>query len=252
MSEAGEAYIFEGKTVEEAVAKGLRVLGLRREDVQIEVLSEGSRGILLGLGAEPARVRLVVLAPLAEPAPTERVEDVEAPAEAPVAPAVEISPPEEEELESLATELLQGLLDRMGFRATVAAYWDKEESANGEPPLVLNIQGRDLGVLIGRQAETLAALQYLVRVMVNQRLHRWTNIIVDVEGYKKRRAKSLRQLALRMADQVARTGRPVILEAMPAAERRLVHLALRDHPHVYTVSVGKEPRRKVTIRPKKE
>jgi spoIIIJ-associated protein len=97
----------------------------------------------------------------------------------------------------------------------------------------------------------LNALQFITRLMVNRRLRGRANIVVDVEGYKVRREKALRQLAHRMAERVARDGRTVSLEPMPAYERRIVHLALRDHPAVTTYSVGEGDSRKVTIRLKR-
>jgi spoIIIJ-associated protein len=106
--------------------------------------------------------------------------------------------------------------------------------------------------LIGRRGETLNNLQYLVRLMVNQRLHRWKNIVVDVEGYRRRRMEHLAQLALRSAQQVAQTGRALALEPMPASERRIIHLTLRDHPDVITESSGEGERRKVQILPRKQ
>jgi spoIIIJ-associated protein len=118
------------------------------------------------------------------------------------------------------------------------------------PPMVLNITGQDLGVLIGRRGETLRTLQYLVRLMVSHRLKHWTNLVVDVEHYRVRRRQTLEKLALRVADQVAKEGRTQALEPMPAYERRLVHIALRKHSHVTTQSVGEGERRKVTIVPR--
>ncbi len=233
---------FEGKTVEEAVERGLRALGVRREEVEIEILSEGSRGIL-GIGSTPARVRLTRREPEEQVSPSEgEAEKVERGKESSAAT---------QGVEQYASEALQGLLERMGFDATVNAYWGTAEEGERRP-LVLNIEGKDLGLLIGRHSETLSALQYLVRVIINQRLHRWMNVVVDVENYRQRRKETLRRMAQRVAEQVAHTGRPVVLEAMPAADRRLIHIALRDHPDVYTISVGEEPRRKVTIRPKSE
>ena len=85
-------------------------------------------------------------------------------------------------------------------------------------------------MLIGRQNETLSALEFVTRLMVNQQVRTRTNFVVDVNGYRAKRAESLRKLALRMADQVAESGRTVALEPMPPAERRIIHLALRDHP----------------------
>ncbi len=228
------AYTFEGKDVEEAVEKGLRALGLSRDDVHIEVLDEGSKGFL-GFGATPARVKLV---PKSAPEPAKEVslEEEQAPAGG---------------VEALAQDILTNILHLLGFDANVETYWTNSDD-RGKRALVLNIKGKDLGLLIGRQSETLLSLQYLMRAIINQQTHQWLNIVVDVENYRRRREESLKHLALRMAEQVARTGRPVVLEAMPANERRIIHIALRDHPDVYTVSVGREPRRKVTIRPKSE
>ncbi|NPA90470.1 MAG: protein jag [Chloroflexi bacterium] len=234
MTEEQVDRIFEGKTVEEAIERGLQALGVNRDDVEVEILQKGSRGFL-GIGATPARVLLI-------PKEAEVTEE-----SAPEAPEQE----EDTDLEQYAARMLEGILQRMGFDAQVHAYWGTAEPGE-KRPLVLNIEGRDLGLLIGHRAETLSALQYLMRAIVNQYTHRWMNIVVDVEHYRKRRKKNLERLAQRMAEQVARTGRPVVLEAMPARDRRIIHIALRDHPDVYTVSVGKEPRRKVTIRPKSE
>jgi len=106
-------------------------------------------------------------------------------------------------------------------------------------------------LLIGRRGETLRSLQFMTRLIVSRRIGVWPNLVVDVESYKVRREESLRALALRVADQVRKSRQPVALEPMPAHERRIVHLALRDHPSVTTQSVGEGDRRKVTIVPKK-
>jgi spoIIIJ-associated protein len=138
----------------------------------------------------------------------------------------------------------------MGFTGNVQAAWKEggdDLDEHGERYLLLNVKGDDLGSLIGRRGETLDNIQYLLRLMVNQRLHRWTNIVVDVDGYKERRANQLRQLAMRTATQVASTGRSVSLEPMPANERRIIHIVLRDHAEVYTESAGEGERRKVHI-----
>jgi spoIIIJ-associated protein len=150
-----------------------------------------------------------------------------------------------DELADLASSMLVELLDHMGFDADVEIRWPEKRSANA--PLDLNVVGENLGILIGRHGETLASIQYLIRLMINQRIHRWTNIIVDVDGYKARRAEQLAHMATRMAEQVIQTGRSVALEPMPANERRLVHIALRNHPQVYTESIGEADRRKVQI-----
>ncbi len=152
----------------------------------------------------------------------------------------------DEELTTMAIELLGQLVNHMGFDAQINAAWHEADD-NGERYLLLDIHGNELSPLIGRRGETLASIQYLVRLMINQRIKRWKNVVVDVEQYKERRVNQLTQLAKRMADQVTESGRAVSLEPMPANERRIVHLALRDHASVYTQSSGEGDRRKVHI-----
>jgi spoIIIJ-associated protein len=107
-----------------------------------------------------------------------------------------------------------------------------------------------LSPLIGRRGETLNALQYITRLIASRELQHRANIVVDAAGYKSRRMRMLRDLALRMADQATRTNRTVALEPMPPYERRIVHMALRSHPAVQTKSIGEGSSRKVTIIPK--
>jgi spoIIIJ-associated protein len=261
-----------------AIEQGLRELGVARESVIVEILEEPSRG-LLGIGARQARIRLTTAAPARSPAPAPSVappsvapgQDTAAEAEA--LASEEAAPPAsddeygfgdnttladvrlagEDELDQdarvgLAT--LEELLAKMEIDARVAVY-RAQPSGDEETPWVLQIQGPDLGALIGRRGETLAALQYITRLIASRDLARRANIVIDVEGYKARREKQLRRLALRMADQALQMGRTVNLEPMPPYERRIVHLALRDHPDVTTQSVGEGDLRKVTIIPKR-
>lgn len=245
--------------IESAIELGLQQLGVARESVIVEILEEPSRG-LLGIGARQARVRLTTAAPprpAAPPTPSapqpavELVEEEEAPEEA--ASLAEAQPVDEAELDDdarVGRETLQELLERMRVKATVSVY--RAQAADNEvAPWVLQIEGSDLGALIGKRGETLAALQYITRLIASRELQRRANIIVDVEGYKVRREKQLRRLAQRMAEQAIQLGRTVALEPMPPYERRVVHLALRDHPQVTTQSVGEGDRRKVTIIPKR-
>ena len=158
---------------------------------------------------------------------------------------------EDEEMAAMAVELLAQTVRLMGFDAQVSPIWQAPDEDNKDAYLLLELHGRDLGALIGRRGETLNSLQYLLRLMVNQRIHAWRNIVVDVENYRLRRAEHLTQLALRSADQVASTGRPLSLEPMPPSERRIIHIALRDHPAVITESTGEGERRKIQIVPKR-
>jgi spoIIIJ-associated protein len=120
-----------------------------------------------------------------------------------------------------------------------------------EAVVLVEIQGDDLSILIGRRSETLNALQYIASLIVGKELGEWVPMIIDVQGYRARRERQLRQIARRMAEQAIHTGKRQILEPMPANERRIIHMELHDHPQVTTESLGEEPNRKVTIFPKK-
>lgn len=148
-----------------------------------------------------------------------------------------------------AREMLVDILKAMDIGGSVQV--SRVDAAQGGGPWILNVQGqgRQINALIGRRGDTLAALQYLLRLMVSHRLQHRVNLIVDVDGYKARRAERLRSLAARMADQAISEARTVVLEPMPAHERRLIHIALRSHPQVETKSIGEGDNRKVTIVP---
>jgi spoIIIJ-associated protein len=256
--------VASGKTVDDAINNGLSMLGVRRDEVALEVITEGSRGVL-GFGAEHARVRLTVKpkpAPKPAPRPTSAPRPEPQPESRPEPlPAVILAPAKEEEVQAegekpevaeVGHEILSDVLQLMGVRASVEAQLGRELAEEGQPPpLVLNITGEDLGILIGRRGETLRALQYLVRLMASHRLKHWTNLVVDVESYLVRRRHSLESLAQRVAEQAVRTGRTQTMEPMPPYERRLVHIALRRNPRVTTQSVGEGEKRKVTVIPKR-
>jgi spoIIIJ-associated protein len=161
------------------------------------------------------------------------------------------TPSTDSEVAEMASEMLARMVELMGFTGVVSSEWRDADAITDERHLLLSVDGSDLSPLIGRRGDTLENIQYLLRLMVNQRLHRWLNIIVDVEQYRAKRQDHLTHLAMRMADQVSETGRSFALEPMPPNERRIVHLALRDHELVYTESAGDGERRKVIIFPKK-
>lgn len=149
-----------------------------------------------------------------------------------------------------AQRVLEELLARMKVNASVQLQYDEVGDEAGGRSVLADVRGDDLSILIGRKGETLSALQYLARLLVSKQLNRGVNLIVDVEGFRQRRHEQLRRMARRTAEQVVQRGRAIALEPMPPDERRLVHLELRDHPAVYTESVGEGNRRKVTIIPK--
>jgi spoIIIJ-associated protein len=125
-----------------------------------------------------------------------------------------------------------------------------EGDENRVEPVLIDIEGKDLSFLIGRKAETINALQFITSLIVGRELGRWVPLQIDVQHYRKRREEELRKLARRTAEQVAGTGRKQVLEPMPPNERRIIHIELRDNPHVETESVGEDPQRKVTVLPK--
>ena len=237
---------FTGRTVEEAIERGLRQLGKRRDQVDTEVLEKGKPANMLGLGGEDARVLLSYQEEESEePQPT--VDEAEVPRR-PDAGRVERADegePEEgppaytEELHAGATVLAE-LLGKMGVEADV-----KLEEIPGREGL--EVQGADLGVLIGRGGENLIALQQVVSAITSRRVGRTVHVPVDVEGYRRRREDQLRELARRVASRVRGTGQAVTLEPMLAYERRVVHLAVQGTPGVRTESVGSEPNRRVVI-----
>ena len=151
----------------------------------------------------------------------------------------------------VARGVLEALLKKIGVAASVVAQAN-EVVAEGEAPapILFDIEGDDLGILIGRRGQTLACLQFILRLIVGHQTKTWLPIVVDVEGYKQDRFEKLQALACRLAEQVKDRGEPFTLEPMPAYERRVIHLALADHPDVTTESIGLGEARKVVIRPK--
>jgi spoIIIJ-associated protein len=268
MSENRASLEIIAPTVEEAVAKGLEDLGLPQDAVDIEVLDPGSRG-LFGLGSRQARIRLMIKSAkraqnASEPAIHEDVPqqsdelaaEGEAGEEAPVAEVRPISDAqklvEDDFTLQVARDTVTDLLEKMKIdHAQVTAEFGEADDAHSKAPVLVDVRGKDLSILIGPRAETLNALQYIASLIVGKELGHAIPMVVDVEGYRKRREQQIRQLARRVADQAVKTGRRQILEPMPANERRLVHIELRDNPNVTTQSVGEEPRRKVTIIPEK-
>ena len=229
-----------GKTVEEAIESALEELGAEREEVEVEVLEEPKGGIL-GVGGHQARVRVWLIG-------DEEVEEEDA---QPRDEDDEDEEPLEDEAE-FAAQMLDQLLVLMGIEADVSIR-DAETPGDGlgMAKAVLEVEGDDLGVLIGRRGETLGALQYLLNLMVSRQAGEGNYFTVDIEGYRRRRERQLRTLAQRTAEQVKRTKRPVTLEPMPPNERRIIHLTLSEDRYVSTDSVGEGEDRKVSISPKR-
>jgi len=155
------------------------------------------------------------------------------------------------DITEVAKAILETLIAKLGVVASVVP--QVKRVAEGEEAATyinLDIKGDDLGILIGRRGQTLACLQYLVRLIVGNQTKAWVLIVIDVEGYKQRRNEALRALAWRLAEQVTARKVPFTLEPMLAYERRIIHLALADHADVTTESIGEGEARRVVIRPK--
>lgn len=200
------------KTPEEAIELALRELDAERAEVEIDVVSRGKAGFM-GIGSEPARVRVTLLE-------------------------------QRSELVTVTTEILEQILTNLGVSAVVSL--SQAESEDEGP--IFEIAGDDSGLLIGRRGETLRALQFMVKFIAGRRVGERVNLMLDVEGYQKRRNDSLANLAQTVARRVATSGQSITLEPMPPNERRIIHITLSDHADVTTQSTGAGDSRKVVVR----
>ncbi|HHX77398.1 MAG TPA: protein jag [Firmicutes bacterium] len=200
--------IITGRTVEETIAKGLAELGIKRDNANIKIIKEPSAGFLGLLGSKQAEIEIDV-----KKQPLDFIQDY-----------------------------LLGMLKIMGLKGEVDAYV-KEEST-----LFLDVTGPQMGVLIGRRGQTLAAIQYLLNIIIHREFKNFGGrVVVDVEGYRSRREKTLVRLAKNIAAKVVSTKTDVVLEPMSPQDRRIIHTALQDNPDVTTHSEGENPNRKVVI-----
>ena len=270
MSEEHTTLVVIAPTIEEAIDKGLIDLKVPEEEVDIEVLDSGSRGIF-GLGSRQARVRLTLKSnsqPETKDTSTDsdvisvEVSDLEkeyptelqsVPRSTGMVTSTQVSQSvskvstEDEYTLRVAREVVTSLLEKMKVHARVTTKFAEEVEPDEERTILVDIHGNDLSILIGRRSETLNALQYISSLIVGKELERLIPLQVDIECYRARRERMLKQLAHRMADQAISTSKRQVLEPMPANERRVIHLELHDHPDVTTESIGDEPNRKVTI-----
>jgi spoIIIJ-associated protein len=194
------------KTVDSAIETALKELQVTREDVEVEVLEEPSRGLFGILGLKLAKVRVTV----------------------------------KKSTKEVAIEFLQSIFKSMDLNVSL-------ESIINNNVMNISIKGSQLGILIGRRGETLDALQYLTNLVVNRKTEKKIHVILDIEGYRKRREETLIRLARRLAEKVIKTGKKVMLEPMNPQERRIIHTAIQNNPNVTTYSEGEEPYRKVII-----
>ena len=226
------------KNKEAAIEAALKELGAAREDVDIEVLDEGSKGFL-GIGARDARVRVTLKKAQSEEA---------APAQtsAPVRESKKEERPKKESLsgpEEDAKKFLGDIFSAMNLDVSIDAKMDEQS-------ISIDLAGENMGIVIGKRGDTLDSLQYLTSLVVNQRSEDYIKVSIDTENYREKRTEALLALSNRLAEKVTKTGKKFTLEPMNPYERRIIHSNLQDSETVTTYSVGAEPYRKVVIAPK--
>jgi spoIIIJ-associated protein len=243
---------FTGRSVEEAIERGLRALGKKRTDVEYEVLEKGKPANVLGIGGEDARVLITFVEEDTPLEPEPAIDEAEVPRRPDAIRERDERRDDREDTEreesapALAEDLAAGvgvlrdLLALMGVEAEVGL--DDGPRHEG-----IEVLGPDLGALIGRGGENLVALQQITSAITSRQVGRTVHIPLDIEGYRRRREEQLREIARRVASRVKASGQAVTLEPMLAYERRIVHLAVQDTPGVKTESVGVDPNRRVVI-----
>ena len=218
-----------GPSVDDAIDAALEKLDLDEDQVELEILSEGGDG-------EQARVRAT---PRSEVTP-ERIPTSETGEDAEIE--------WDEGLATAGREIVEDLLDYMGFPGDVDVLRAGKE--NGTPTLTLAVvDGESMGALIGRRGETLQAFQFITQLLVNRRIGHWTRVLLDIEGYRSRRERYLKDTALRAAEKAMRYRESIELDPMVPSERRIVHLTLADHESVTTHSEGEGDNRRVIVEP---
>lgn len=223
------------KTVDDAITEASIQLGTSSDNIEYEVVEKGSTGFL-GFGSRPA----VIMARKKEEAPEENFEEVvETPVKKAEKPAK--APLDKEAAIKRAEDFLKGTLNAMNMQVEIKASFDEEGTLN------IDLNGDEMGVLIGKRGQTLDSVQYLTSLVVNKGNGPYVRVKVDTEDYRRRRKETLENLARNIASKVRRTRKPVFLEPMNPYERRIIHSALQNNPYVATHSEGEEPYRKVVV-----
>jgi spoIIIJ-associated protein len=199
----------KGKNIDEAVAAALEVLGGKKEDAKVNVLSEGKPGMLGMIGGEEAEVEVILMGDI--------VDDTR--------------------------QILQDLLDKMGFLSKVEAVKEGEGVS-------LKVKGEDMGRIIGKEGATLKSLEILVGTMLRQATGEWTRVNIDAGDYKEKRKEALERLAGNVADEVAQTGEEKVLPPMSAGDRRWIHLFLQENSKVTSFSKGEGRERRLVVAPR--
>lgn len=201
------------KNIDDAILAALEELSASRDMVDVEILDEGSKGILGIFGGKDARVRVTLK---------------------------QNSSLSAEDPKAVAEKFLKEIFSNMGIDVKLDMTLESNE-------LSINLIGNDMGIIIGKRGETLDSLQYLTSLVVNRFEGAYVKVTLDTENYREKRYEALKTLALRIADKVTKTGRRHIFEPMTPYERRVLHAALQSHETVATYSIGEDPNRKVVV-----
>jgi spoIIIJ-associated protein len=248
---------FHAATVEEAISKACNALNVARDQVRFEVLDQGSSGFL-GMGARDARITVEYTGARAgAPAPEMPEAQLEPPAEeradqpgsgAPrdvARPSEDYSPTAAEVPDDLVIavdEFTISLIEAMGIDATVDVY-------DAGDAIAVDVTTEETGLFIGQKGETIDAIQYLLNVVTYKNRPFSKRIVLDSEGYRQRRIEAIQGMAHRTARRALREKRPLSLPPMSPAERRVIHLFLKENPDVTTSSEGEEENRRVVVNP---
>lgn len=245
-----------GRTVDDAITEALIELGASTDEVDIEIISKGSKG-LLGFGAKEARVKVTLKEKEIEeelevkeikeiiPEKISIIEEVNAAME-PQRDSEDMVVASKEEIEHVinnAEVFLNKLFKQMDIECTI-----QSEIVNNNR-ISIRLEGKNMGTIIGKRGENLDAIQYLVNIVANKERREYIKIMLDTENYRARREETLRKLAYKLSKKVQKSKKPIILEPMNPYDRRIIHSALQDSKFVKTHSEGKEPFRKVVITP---
>ena len=250
---------FSGKNIEDAITEACTKFTVTSDRLDYEIIDKGSAGFL-GLNSHPA---IIKAKPITEEEAVKREESVkaeeiseikkeESPVEAEVTEKAERKAPKNEEKNNLSDDEKKAIISKTDtFLADVFKAMDIEVNKKIEfdqyGSLSINLEGPDMGVLIGKRGQTLDSLQYLVSLVVNKTKGNYIRVKVDTEDYRERRKKTLENLAKNLSYKVKRTRRPVTLEPMNPYERRVIHSTLQNDKFVTTHSEGEEPYRRVVI-----
>ncbi|MFH2059918.1 MAG: RNA-binding cell elongation regulator Jag/EloR [Pseudomonadota bacterium] len=255
---------FSGKDVDTAIKNACATLSFSKEELEYDVISEGSTGIFGIVGRRDAKIKVKVSVNHIDQSKAHEMEGIRSIVDEAFGQDTRLEKPKPEEKEKekepyempepvdvtqesidLGVEALQKMADLITEDATVSAQTELDH-------LTLSIEGGNAGILIGRKGQTLDAMQFLTDKIINRKSEDRVRVRVDIEGYMETRKANLKQLAFKMADKVKKTGRPATINQMSAQDRRIVHLALKDDTKVRTQSMGDGYYRRLVIFPKKK